>query len=84
MSSAPQLAVAIGRGLIVRPGDSVIIGFSHSLTPAEVKRIQEICAEKLPGVDIVAISGVTGMVVQLGKGGAHDEPNMGDLGRIEK
>jgi hypothetical protein len=54
----PQWAVT------VRPGDTLVLGFSGDLTPLDIARAREVFAERCPGVNVVFAAGVDSMVVQ--------------------
>lgn len=48
-------------GVTVRPGDTLVIAFSRSLTQQEAHEIRERIAGQLPGVRAVIIAGASGL-----------------------
>jgi hypothetical protein len=47
----------------VRPGDTLILGFTGHINMAEAQRVRERFAELLPGVTVVVLDQVTQVVV---------------------
>lgn len=51
-------------GLIVRPGDSLLISFAERISDAEFEELQQELSDRLPGLDkIVVFENVTAMAV---------------------
>lgn len=45
----------IDHGVVVRPGDTLVIAVSRITTPEQVERLKEGVAEHLPGVQAVVV-----------------------------
>lgn len=57
-------------GLVVNPGDSVLLSFGRRLTDQEAEEAQERISELLPGVRVVVVPEASNMA--LIPGGGHE------------
>lgn len=50
-------------GLVVRPGDKLVVSIARRMSMKEEHDAREVISSKLPGVELVIITEATGMVV---------------------
>jgi hypothetical protein len=56
-----RLGVEVSSAAVIRPGDTLVLGFSHTLSEAESAWISEKISAEMPGVRVTVIDRLTHM-----------------------
>jgi hypothetical protein len=65
-----SVEVTIGPGVVVRSGDTLVIGISRPLTPDQADQIRDRCKEYLPAdVGVIVVSDAAQLAVISEQGG---------------
>lgn len=62
--------VGVAQGLVVHPGDTLIVGFASRLTMQQVDQVTHRLGGRIPGVDVIVLDQVRQLAVYRPEGAA--------------